>query len=186
MADVAIHVTITLNAPLLVTARQVGFVSESELYIPGSVLRGSLAHNLLSECNLSEAKRRAPETAALSHRENCAFHRLFNANHPPRFGHAFAGLEPPVGVLPLTARSCKRHGGFKRNDVDDERHGVFDILIRQVLNEESGKPLIPRCPIANCEKKAEPFVERVYAHRGDRYVSPRALPRRLADRKSVV
>ena len=180
MADVAIHVTITLNAPLLVTARQVGFVWESQQYIPGSVLRGSLAHNLLFECNLSEAERLALETAPSSHRDNCAFHRLFYANDPPRFGNAFPGLEPPVGILPLTARTCKRYSGFKRKDVDNERHGVFDILIRQVLSEKSGKPLTARCSIANCKKKAEPFGERVYALRGNRYVSPRALPRRLA------
>ena len=178
MADIAIHVTITLKAPLLITARQVGFVWESESFIPGSVIRGSVAQILLANCDLNKEEPRAPETMP-GHRDRCDFHRLFYAELPPRFGHAWPGLEPPIGVLPQTAYTCKRYGGFRRNDTDDERHGVIDILISQVLSEKAGRPLIPKCPIGE-DQKAEPFIGRVYAQRGDRYVSPKTLHRRLA------
>lgn len=178
MADIAICVTITLKAPLLITARQIGFVWESQSFIPGSVLRGSIAQMLLANCSLNEAERRRPESVP-DHRGKCDFHQIFYADQPPRFGHAYPGLEPPIGVLPQTAYTCKRHDGFKRDDADDERHGVFDILIRQVLSEKTGRPLIPRCPLCDSQK-AEPVIGRVYAKRGDRYVSPRALHRRFA------
>jgi CRISPR-associated protein Csx10 len=178
MANIAIRVTITLEAPLLITARQIGFVWESESFIPGSVLRGSVAQILLANCILNEEERRAPETV-LDHQGKCDFHRIFYADQPPRFGHAYPGLEPPIGVLPQTAHTCKRNGGFRRDDADDERHGVFDTLIRQFQSEKNGRPLIPRCPLCDSQK-AEPIIGRVYVKRGDRYVSPKALHRRLA------
>lgn len=178
MVDIAIRVTITLKAPLLITARQIGFVWESESFIPGSVLRGSIAQMLLANCSLNESERRRPENVP-DHQGKCDFHQIFYTDQPPRFGHAYPGLEPPIGVLPQTAHTCKRRSGFKRDDADDERHGVFDALIRQVLSEKTGRLLIPRCPLCDSQK-AEPVIGRVYAKRGDRYVSPRALHRRLA------
>lgn len=178
MANIAIRVTITLRSPLLITAQQIGFVRESESFIPGSVLRGSVARILLANCILDEKERHAPESVP-GHQGKCDFHRIFYADQPPRFGHAYPGLEPPIGVLPRTARTCKKHGGFRRDEADSERHGAFDTLIRQFLSETNGRPLIPKCPLCSSQK-AEPIIGRVYAKRGDRYVSPKALHRRLA------
>jgi hypothetical protein len=107
--DQSLTLTIRLKSPLLITARQVGFVWESEPLIPGSVIRGAVAE---------VAKRQGEDLQA-----------LFGRPDAPRFGNAHPGVTLCVGVLPYTARTCKRHGGFKRDAQDDERHDAWDTLL---------------------------------------------------------
>jgi CRISPR-associated protein Csx10 len=131
-----LKVTIRLKSPLLITARQVGFVWESETFVPGGVLRGAVA-----------------EVAA---RHEQDLKTLFDRPNAPRFGHAYAGLGPPVGILPQTARTCKRHGGFRRDEEDDERHGVIDTLLAQAFG---GAKVEARCPI--CRQDIDESDEKV-------------------------
>ena len=89
MANIAIRVTITLRSPLLITAQQIGFVRESESFIPGSVLRGSVAQILLANCILDEKERHAPESVP-GHQGKCDFHRISHrvlAMHIPVLNH---------------------------------------------------------------------------------------------------
>ena len=156
--DQRLKVTIHLESPLLITAQQVGFVWESEEYIPGGVLRGAVA-----------------EVAA---RHGQDLKALFDRPNAPRFGHAYAGLGPPVGILPQTARTCKRHSGFRRDEQDDERHGVLDTLLSQVFD---GAQTEVRCP--TCDQSTVPYGGKPYVAIGSserwRYVSPRPIFRRI-------
>ena len=156
--DQRLKVTIHLESPLLITRQQVGFVWESEEYIPGGVLRGAVA-----------------EVAA---RHGQDLKALFDRPNAPRFGHAYAGLGPPVGILPQTARTCKRHSGFRRDGQDDERHGVWDTLLLQVFGEMQTEA---RCPI--CDQSTAPRGGETYVAIGSseewRYVSPGAIFRRI-------
>lgn len=153
-----LKVTIHLKSPLLITRQRVGFVWESEEYIPGGVLRGAVA-----------------EVAA---RHGQDLKVLFDRPNAPRFGHAYAGLGPPVGILPQTARTCKRHGGFRRDKQDDERHGVWDTLLLQVFGETQTEARCPICNQSTAPCGGEPYVAIPSSGRW-RYVSPRTILRRI-------
>ena len=99
-------------------------------YIPGSVLRGSLAQQMATAC----------EHAADEPHDGCDFGRLFASGPAPVFEHLYptisGGHDFPFPA-PLTARSCKYHPGFLHARVMADRgHGVGDILVRQVVYEE--------------------------------------------------
>ena len=152
-----LRVTIRLQSPLLITARQVGFVWESETFIPGGVLRGAVAE-VASRCGQD-------------------LKALFDRPNGPRFEHAFAASRPPLGILPHTARTCKRHSGFRRSEKDDERHGVRDTLLLQSFSEPQAEV---RC---SCGQGTVPYGGAVYtsvgASKARRYVSPRVIMRRI-------
>lgn len=156
--DQRLKVTIHLKSPLLITAQQVGFVWESEEYIPGGVLRGAVAE------------------VAARHDQNLK--TLFDRPNAPRFGHAYAGLGSPVGILPQTARTCKRYGGFRRDEQDDERHGVRDTLLLQVFGEAQTEARCPICDQATVSCGGEPYTT-IESSNEWRYISPRPVFRRI-------
>jgi CRISPR-associated protein Csx10 len=184
MAQLAVK--IEMAEPFLVGSRKLATVTESLGYVPGSVLRGVVAEALLRE--LPEGSRRVSHPDHCPDRANCPFCQLFypETGLQPRFGNLYPTSGDVAYPFPATARSCKHHPGFRRDDYDpDERHGIFDILIRQYTFEkvlERGKPLpfiyLPDCP--RCRAKAEPVSSPFYGLLADRYQAPEILRRRIS------
>lgn len=183
---VELEVKIEMAEPFLVGDRKPGLVTETLTYLPGSVLRGVVAETILRDWPAES--RRFPHPDRCPDRKKCAFCNLFypQAGSLPRFGNLYPTSGDTAYPFPTTARTCKHYPGFQRNEFDlDERHGIFDILIRQYAFEkalESGKPLpfiyIPKCP--NCRAKAEPVSSPFYSLVDDRYQAPQILSRRLS------
>jgi len=181
---VALDVTIKLASPLLVGSIKQGMVTETLTYLPGSVLRGVVAQILLRQW--PPDKRRVPHPQECPNRATCTFCQVFypQSGEPPRFGNCYPG-NAASAPFPATARTCKHHPGFQRAEADpDERHGVFDILIRQVAFEQAidtGQPLpyiyLPRCP--RCRESVKP-MEGFYALVEDRFQAPQVRVRRLS------
>ena len=146
-----LQVVITARAPLVFSERRPGGqFRQSTPYVPGAVLRGALAQQLLDADEQNH-----PDFAA-----------LFTAPDAPLFRHAYPayfdktnppGAFLPSHPLPATAFSCKAEGGF-------DRHGVFDSLIDRLCYEKLGVkiPYLPRCN--HDEHKGE--GDRVEAYRG--------------------
>jgi CRISPR-associated protein Csx10 len=88
-------------------------------YIPGSTVRGTLAQHYLA----SGAK------------PDAAFERLFVGGEV-----TYGNLYPNGGTpIPLSAHSCKYRGGFPA----DGRHGVADLLLPRLLDQQTGKASAP-------------------------------------------
>lgn len=164
-------IQVTLRSPLLLGVdREFAIFAETRDYIPGSVLRGSLAR-LLAEAGAS-----------------AELETLFGAATPPLI---FENLHPTPGTgfahpLPLSARTCKYQGGF-RSDDKYQAHGIGDILISQamferaLLNPASGPlPFLyqPRCP--ECGEEVTQPALRFYETVGLEYHRARVPVRRQA------
>ena len=114
-----IAVSITTKSPLLLSAGPPAHnLIETLDVIPGNTLRGLLAQRYLDKGGRPEDDH---------------FQRLF-LSEEARFG--FARIEG-CQTIPLSARSCKYHGGFKR---DDQGHGVIDLLL-----SDDKEVRCPRC-----------------------------------------
>jgi CRISPR-associated protein Csx10 len=165
--DEWLDVIVRLESPVLLgTDANEAFYNMTRAYIPGSVLRGSLAKQMATRC----------AHAAHESHENCDFGRLFGSNAVPTFEHLYpttAGGRELSFPPPLTARSCKYHPGFARGrDKEELGHGVGDILIRQVVFEEmlgASLPLPvlyqPRCP--QCQSHVDVYEEFLVMARAD-------------------
>jgi CRISPR-associated Csx10 family RAMP protein len=154
--DKYLDIVITLESPLLIgTDASEAYYNPTRPYVPGSVLRGSLARRVLETCSHS---RNGPH-------DGCEFDRVFGVE--PVFEHLYptTGAREFAFPAPLTARSCKYHSGFATTrNTDDKGHGVGDILVRQVVFEQMlERPLAlpalyqPRCP--ECRSEVESFRE---------------------------
>ncbi|KKI99899.1 type III-D CRISPR-associated RAMP protein Csx10 [Prochlorothrix hollandica] len=136
-----LELTLTLKAPLAVGRQKPGgSMSEVERYVPGTVLRGTIAGQLLRQ----------------SHQANSDedpggdFTKLFTADEAVIFTHAYPTLPQQdswtdnpqkverCGVLPATAVSSKAKPGFKTKPDDPENLGVFDTLIDRFCTERLG------------------------------------------------
>lgn len=162
-------VKISLASPLLITSKQVGFVWESETLIPGSVLRGAVA---------SVAARKADTPQ----KRDQFLEKVFNRPDAPGFSHAYLGLKRPVGILPLTARTCKKFPGFQRDAQDDERHGIVDTLLQQAFQPSREESICQRCVSGSGKTIPAEIGPYAVSSAGDkdwRYVSPRPLFRRI-------
>jgi len=116
-----------------------GSVSEAEDYIPGSVIRGSIAAEILrlsghQSSNLVE--------------NGGDFQTLFLSDTPAIFQNAYPVKTDMtrridgIWVLPATALSSKTKEGFKNED----KNGVFDTLIDRFCAEGYGHLYDPICP----------------------------------------
>jgi CRISPR-associated protein Csx10 len=125
------RVIITARGPLAFPTRKPGAqFAQSFPYLPGSALWGALG-----------MRRQQTVEARFSHAL------------PARADDAW------VRLLPATAMSCKRHGGFRA-----EHHGVFDTLIDRVCWEELRPAAFtydPHCP--DCLGRADHPPGSVYA-----------------------
>ena len=125
-----------------------GSISEAVDYVPGTVIRGAVAAQILNESghqftNLTE--------------NGGDFQSLFLSDNPAIFQNAYPALVingkiiPQArfednGVLPTTALSSKNKPGFKRREDDPGKNGVFDSLIDRFCAEGYGYPYDPNCP----------------------------------------
>jgi len=169
MTEHILQFQIELRSPLLMgTDREYALFVETRDYVPGGVLRGSLAR-------LLQEQKARQEFAA-----------MFGAGTPEPF---FENLHPSWSApssypRPLSARTCKHHEGFKSEG--EAQHGVGDILSRQSVFEEMVKdtqarlPLLytPRCP--TCKSEVEPPKTRFYEETAGNYQPIKAPVRRIS------
>jgi len=139
-----IQLEIKALSPLAISRQKPGgSVSECEDYIPGSVIRGAVASEIL--------KQSGQEFANLS--ENGGdFQALFLGDEPAIFQNAYPNvskidrddfiIQEEVKILPSTALSSKTKPGFK----DNNGNGVFDTLIDRFCADGYGYAYEPTCP----------------------------------------
>lgn len=137
------QITIRPRSPLLLGDESgVGNYEQTADYVPGSVLRGAVAARLLDV--LPENYVYARDHASCPEEEQPAFWRVFGAANPPRFGNAYpARPDRWAYPFPKTARTCKRHPGY-RTPENREAHGVFDTMIEQFVYDLVSDPWFPR------------------------------------------
>jgi CRISPR-associated protein Csx10 len=152
-----IKLKITALSPLAIVAKKPGSVSEAEDHIPGSVIRGAIASQILQ---LSKPK--MPDITERDLTEDGGdFATLFLGNEPAIFQNAYPAVakmkderqrkgelisqvvNDEIMVLPTTAVSSKAKPGFK---TDDKDNGVFDTLIDRFCAEAYNYPYDPSCP----------------------------------------
>ena len=129
-----------LRSPLLIGDESgVGNYEQTADYIPGTVLRGAIGAQLLeASCTRAEHVR---DHAGCPDREICAFWRVFGAECPPRFGHAYPAPRGWGFPFPATARTCKDHPGDSVTKPDG--HDVFDTLVGQFVYDLVSDPRFP-------------------------------------------
>lgn len=130
-------------------------ISEAETYIPGSVIRGAIAFQILRQANKRD----------LDLSQNGGdFQNLFLAEDSAIFQNAYPAIAKTgkdklefvtddIYVLPATAVSSKANPGFKSED--EKRGGVFDTLIDRFCAEAYNHPYDPNCP--KDTGRVEPF-----------------------------
>lgn len=174
MKERRLAIEISLRSPLVIGVdRERAQYNQTRDYVPGSALRGALAGTMLNGGEPTEA-----------------FEVLFG---DPTAQPLFTNLYPsqsglPTYPLPLSARTCKYHGGFQTGD--DGNHGVGDILIRQavfeaLLDAGASLPFLyePRCPQCHSEVKALTGYYEVGPHYGRTTAPIRRMSRTAIDRR---
>lgn len=177
MTTHTLHFRIKLKSPLLLgTDRDYSLFLETRDYVPGGVLRGSLARLLLE---IDDAQTRQ-DFAALF--DAGTLSPIFESLYP-------TWSESPTYPLPLSARTCKRHGGFTAEG--KSHHGIGDILIRQAVFEnlllsdgDAKLPLLytPRCP--HCDEEVARPSPGFYERTAETY-RPVSVPVRRFSRTAI-
>lgn len=145
-----IELEIKVLSPLAISRQKLGgSVSECEDYIPGSVIRGAIASEIL--------KQSGQQFSNLS-QNGGDFQALFLGDEPAIFQNAYPNIrktkrdsfriEEEVKILPTTALSSKTTPGFKTSSKKDEKcNGVFDTLFDRLCADLYGYVYEPNCPI---------------------------------------
>ena len=132
-----------LSALAIARQKAGGSIGEAVDYIPGTVIRGAVAAQIL---DLSNGR-----SADLT-KNGGDFQALFLSENPAIFQNVYPALIingkiiskdrfEENGVLPATALSSKNKPGFK-----PKNNGVFDTLIDRFCAEGYGYPYDPNCP----------------------------------------
>lgn len=151
-----IKLTITaLSALAIGRQKSGGSISEAESYIPGSVIRGAIAFQILRQANKRDLdlSQNGGDFQSLFLDENSA---IFQNAYPAiaKVGKDKLECMPDdIYVLPATAVSSKTNPGFKSED--EKRGGVFDTLIDRFCAEAYNHPYDPNCP--KDTGRVEPF-----------------------------
>lgn len=144
-----IQLTIKALSPLAVGRQKPGgSISEAQDYIPGSVIRGAIAGQILRQSGV-DPDEPGGDFQSLFVDEGAA---IFSNAYPTsknEQGHIL-----PVQVLPATAVSSKTAPGFK-TEKPDKNSGVFDTLIDRFCAEGHGQLYDPNCPTDG--GRVEPF-----------------------------
>jgi CRISPR-associated protein Csx10 len=129
-----IQLTIKALSPLAIGQQKPGgSISEALAYIPGSVIRGAVASQILRQCRNS------------SDQPGGDFQQLFIDEGAAIFSNAYPTKKGQRSqVLPATAVSSKTDPGFKSEK--SSNHGVFDTLIDRFCAERFGHLYDPNCP----------------------------------------
>ncbi len=129
-----IQLTIKALSPLAIGRQKPGgSISEAQDYIPGSVIRGAVAGQMLRQADAN------PEQPGGD------FQTLFVDEGAAVFSSAYPTVEGQRSrVLPATAVSSKTAPGFKADKADNG--GVFDTLIDRFCAEGFGHLYDPNCP----------------------------------------
>ncbi|MEM7554859.1 MAG: CRISPR-associated RAMP protein Csx10 [Cyanobacteria bacterium P01_A01_bin.84] len=139
-----INLTITALSPLAIGTKKPGSVSEAGEYIPGTVIRGAIASQIIRQSGLSKDSDFSTDGGD--------FKTLFLDDNSAIFHNAY----PAKNLLPATAVSSKAKPGFyKEEDGEIKANGVFDSLIDRFLAEQYNHPYDPNCPLDN--GRVEPF-----------------------------
>ncbi|MEL6454876.1 MAG: CRISPR-associated RAMP protein Csx10 [Cyanobacteria bacterium J06623_5] len=183
-----IDLTIAAQSPLAIGQRKPGgSVSEALDYIPGTIIRGAIAKQILQRAD-SE-----PEPGD-------EFSRLFLENKAAIFCNGYSticeaatstgektyqDMSGPVRVLPSTALSNKTHSGFKSAD-DHKKTGVFDSLIDGYCAREHDHFYTPN----DINGELVDTFSAYYSKKGDQYhqheISKRLLTRVGINRRRAV
>ncbi|MFN6559463.1 MAG: CRISPR-associated RAMP protein Csx10 [Nostoc sp. ChiSLP01] len=133
-----INLEIKALSPLAIGRQKPGgSVSEADSYIPGSVIRGAIAAQILRRANTSIS-------------DGDDFHALFLSENPAIFQNAYPAnfkVKSDVRVVPATVLSSKNKPGFKSKQNDPKHNGVFDTLIDRFCAEGYGHLYDPNCPV---------------------------------------
>lgn len=134
-----IQLTIKALSPLAIGMRKPGgSVSEAQDHIPGSVIRGAIAAQILQYPNVDQTQ------------PGGDFQQLFLEEGAAIFSNAYPSARNrqgdilPVRLLPATAVSSKSNPGFCSSQSDS--YGVFDTLIDRFCAEGHGHLYDPNCP----------------------------------------
>ena len=165
-----IQLKITALSPLAIAAKKPGSVSEAEDHIPGSVIRGAIASQILQLSN-QQTPRIAEQNLVTGGGD---FEALFLGDKPAIFQNAYPAVakipdesnsnkskpdlisrvvNEAIMVLPATAVSSKTDPGFKISK--DKENGVFDTLIDRFYADAYNFPYDPSCP--KDRGRVEPF-----------------------------
>ena len=175
-----VDLVITAESPLALGRRRPGgSISEVETYIPGSVLRGAIASQILQQANQSGEQAQSGDFQTLFLGSNAAIFR----NAYPAIAQVetdqWSIVNDAVRVLPATAVSSKTNPGFQSSG----QGGVFDTLIDSFCKEQFRQPYEFTDPSATGEggnSQVEPYSA-FYSITNQRYckheVSSRFLTR---------
>ncbi|MDF2387427.1 CRISPR-associated RAMP protein Csx10 [Nostoc ellipsosporum NOK] len=137
-----INLEIKALSPLAIGRHKPGdYISKTETYIPGSVIRGAIAAVIL--------KRSHHQLTDLT-KNGGDFQALFLDENPAIFQNAYPAnikTQSQVRVLPATALSSKNKPGFQSKPNDPKQNGVFDTLIDRFCAENYGYIYDPNCPV---------------------------------------
>lgn len=172
-----IELNIKVRSPLaLGTQKPGGSVNEVEKYIPGAVIRGAIASQILQK---------SPHQFANLEQNGGEFQTLFLGDNPAIFQNAYPAIAKDgdeykfvtneIKVLPATAVSSKTNPGFK------PKHGVFDTLIDWFWAEKYHQPYDPSSVKALTEKtdaRVETYSS-FYSRENGKYYSHSASSRFL-------
>lgn len=159
-----IQLTITALSPLAIGRQKPGgSISEAQTYIPGSVIRGAVAAQML---------RQSPQCGDQPAGD---FQALFIGEGAAIFSNAYPTVEGLRSqVLPATALSSKTAPGFRSEKASNA--GVFDTLIDRFCAEGYGHLYDPTCPQGT--DRVEPYGG-FYSVEGTQYKSHAATTRLL-------
>lgn len=189
----ALTVSIELQTPLLTGEPHQGNVYRSYGYLPGSVLRGAVAGVLMRAWTFEQ--KQVPHPEACPDPANCDFCRVLYPHDadgqplaPPRFHDCYPAVpaapgDDDVRPFPHTARTCKLHGGFCRDNDEEERHGVWDTLIAQAAAQQALDQGIDYVYSLTCPKCDEALVvpeSGHYGRFGDIFYSAQPVNRRFS------
>ncbi len=177
MTNKRLEIEISLRSPLMIgTDGESTLYNQTRDYIPGAAMRGALAGTMLS------AEARGDFEALFGEQ---ATGPIFDNLYPSRSGSQ-------TYPLPLSARTCKYHPGFKSRE--GEHHGIGDILIRQAVFEAmlDNRVILPclyepRCPKCHSEVKPLSGYYEVVTGQYERTTAPvRRISRTAIERRRCV
>jgi CRISPR-associated protein Csx10 len=184
-----IELEIKALSPLAISRQKPGgSISECEDYIPGSVIRGAIASEILKQSNqqfTNLSKDGGDFQALFLSDEPAIFQNGYPANVQAGHGRIFPQNRiKQIKLLPATALSSKTKPGFCRKrdgEPSTESKGVFDSLIDRFCAEHYSLAYDPNCPADG--GRVEPYSD-FYSKVDGMYYNP-SVSKRLLTRVGI-